>query len=98
MKPISIDDFLAFCKSLEGETISTRAGRANFKLRVMDYGLEITTVSTNKSRRQSRKEIADVIDRFHKTHSFITSDYSDITLNASYILTLVDRYLKDREK
>ena len=96
MTRISTDEFLAFCKPLEGEVIPTMAGRAKFTLRVTAEGLEFTVVSTRKNRIHKRKYIDDILDRFAQSGSFITGAYTDITYNASYTLALIDRYSKNQ--
>jgi hypothetical protein len=95
MARISTDSFLAFCHTLEGQEILTRAGRSKFTVCVAGDGVEYTPLSTKKSRSHERKIIESVLDRFEKTGSFITTDYHDLTYNASYTLTLIDRYLKN---
>lgn len=95
MARISTDSFLAFCQSLEGQEVRTRAGRCRFTVRVVDGGLEFTLLS-RKTRRQTRQYVDGVLDRYDKCGSFTTTDYSDYTVNSSYMLTLIDRYLKSR--
>ena len=51
-------------------------------------------LSTKKTRPHERKFIESVLDRFDKTGSFITTDYQDLTYNASYTLTLIEQYVK----
>jgi hypothetical protein len=89
---IPIDQFLAFVRTLEGSVIRTRAGRSKFIVRVLDGGLEFTPNSTRKPRGHRRAYIQRVLDRFQETHSWKTTDYR-FTVNASYQLTLIDRYL-----
>lgn len=96
MARISTDSFLAFCQSLEGQEVRTRARRSRFTVRVVDGGLEFTPLSRKTLRCQTRQYVDGVLDRFDKCGSFITTDYSDYTVNSSYMLTLIDRYLKSR--
>jgi hypothetical protein len=91
--PIPIDDFISFVHTLEGETIQTLAGRAHFTVRVLDNGLEFTPLSTNHPRGHTRAYVQRVLDRFHETGSLSTADYQ-FTVNASYQLTLIERYLR----
>jgi hypothetical protein len=94
MARISTDNFLNFCHSLEGQEISTRAGRSKFTVCLAGDGVEYTPLSTKKPRLHERKIIERVIDHFEKTGSFIISDYRDLTYNASYTLALIGQYLK----
>ena len=72
----------------------TRAGRSKFTVCLAGDGVEFTPLSTKKPRLHERKFIERILSRFEKTGSFITSDYQNLTVNASYTLTLIDRYLK----
>lgn len=96
MARISTQSFLAFCHSLEGREVRTRAGRSSFTVQVVDGGLEFTLLSRKKVRRETRRRVDVVLDRFEKCGSFTTPDYHDCTVNSSYMLTLIDRYLKSR--
>lgn len=91
-RTIAIDDFLAFVRTLEGEVIPTLAGRAQFTVRVVDNGLEFTPLSTEISRGHTRAYVQRVLDRFRETGSTSTADYQ-FTVNASYQLALIDRFL-----
>jgi hypothetical protein len=95
MARISTDSFLAFCHSLEGQEILTRAGRSKFTVCLAGDGVEYAPLSTKKPRLHERKIIDSVLDHFEKTGSFITSDYRDLTYNSSYTLTIIDWYLKN---
>ena len=95
MSRISTDDFLKFCGSLEGREITTRAGRAKFTVRALGDGIEYTPLSSRDPREQTRKYIERILDRFDQTHGdFVTTSYHDLTMNASYALTLIDLYLQ----
>jgi hypothetical protein len=91
--PIPLDDFLSFVRSVEGEVIPTLAGRARFRVRVVDNGLEFTPLSTEQPRGHTRAYVQRVLDRFHATGSLSTADYQ-FTVNASYQLALIDRFLQ----
>ena len=53
-------------------------------------------LSTTKPRRRERN-IESILNRFEKTGSFITTNYRDLTYNASYTLTLIDLCLKSHD-
>lgn len=94
---ISVDNFLSFVGSLEEEVLETRAGRSRFTVRVVDKGLEITPLSTRKPREHRRAFVQRVLDRFRETGSWNTSSYQ-FTVNASYQLALIHRFLLHRGK
>lgn len=91
-RAIAIDDFLSFVRTLEGEVIPTLAGRASFTARVVDTGLEFTPSSTEQPRGHTRAYVQRVLDHYRETGSLRTADYQ-FTVNASYQLTLIARYL-----
>jgi hypothetical protein len=90
---IPIDAFLSFVHSLEGEVIQTSAGRAQFTVRIVETGLEFAPLSTQQPRGHTRAYVQRVLDHFRETGSFSTADYQ-FTVNASYQLALIDRYLR----
>jgi hypothetical protein len=95
MSRISTDDFLTFCRSLEGREITTRAGHSKFTVRALGDGLEYTPLSSNEPRKHERRFIERILDRFYKTNGdFITATYLDLTMHASYALTLIGLYLQ----
>ena len=94
MARIPTDSFLTFCHSLEGDEISTRAGFSKFTVRIAGDGVEYTPASTKISRLHKLKSIESVLDHFETTGSLVTTNYQNLTRNASYTLTLIDLYLK----
>jgi hypothetical protein len=91
-RSILIEDFLSFVRTLEGEVIPTLAGRAQFRVHIVDNGLEFTPLSTEQPRGHTRAYVQRVLDHFRATGSWSTADYQ-FTVNASYQLALIDRYL-----
>jgi len=47
-----------------------------------------------KVRPHTQRYVERVLEAFNSTHSFVTTDYR-FTVNASYMLTLIDMYLRD---
>lgn len=92
MPRIPTDSFLKFCKSHEGERISTLNRGRQFTLRVIDDGLEFTPLSTNKPRRHTRPYVESVLDHFEQSGSFNPKHYQKSTANASYQLALIHQY------
>lgn len=87
----SVNQLLAFTRSLEGETLTTLHRRKQFKVAVMGSGLEITP-TTGTHRRTDRSHIDALLKHLAKTGSFQPVQYHDITFNASYVLALVKRW------
>lgn len=99
MSAIDFNSFIAFCRSLEGQTLPTIGGRAQFVLSsVRSDGLYYTVLSTLKVRKASRRYIAHVLKQYRMTNSLRPVDYQHITLNASYTLSLIKLYLKQQPK
>jgi len=94
MARISTDSFLRFCESLDGQELSTLARHRKFKVRVVDDGLEFTPHISKKPRHHSRQYVDGVLDHFEQSGSFMVTQYSGYTANASYMLALIDRYVK----
>jgi len=92
---ISFSSFMAFCKTLEGQTLPTKGGNANFVLlSVKSDRLFYHVISTGNDRRSTKRWIEDVLNHYSKTGSLRPVDYVHITTNASYTLTLLDLFLK----
>ena len=85
----SADDLIAFCKTLQGETLRTIVRKTQFQIEVVENFLEITPAASGGTRRESRTTISSLLAHFDKTRSFQMSDYQDVSFNASYILALV---------
>lgn len=90
---INIDSFIEFCKPLVGSKFKTVGGRAWFILSCAAYNkLCYTPVSTGKLREHTRRRIEMVLNRYNKTKSLKTTDYNDISRNASFVLALIRLY------
>lgn len=85
----SADALLLFCKSVQGEPLTTMVRKNQFRVEVVDNFLEITPVSSGGVRRENKTNICALLARFDKTRSFQMSDYQDVSFNASYVLALV---------
>ena len=95
MSTISFDSFMAFCKTLEGHTLSTIGGNAKFVLvSAKNDRLDYLVVSTQKERHSTRRWIQAVLNHYALTGSLQPVDYGNVTYNASYTLALIDLYLK----
>jgi len=95
MSTINFNSFMAFRKTLEGQTLSTKGGNARFVLvSAKNNRLDYLVVSTQKYRHSTRRWIQAVLDHYALTNSLRPVDYMDVTYNASYTLALMDLYLK----
>jgi 5-methylcytosine-specific restriction endonuclease McrA len=90
---VKVNDFISFVKAKQGEVITTRKRNKGFTVEVTDKGFEFTPTATNKRRPHEFQAVKRVVERFNKTRSYTTSDYTDITYNSSYTLTLIGLYL-----
>jgi hypothetical protein len=90
-----VDDFMRFSRTVDGATLKTLAREKAFDITVVPQGLEYTPHSTGKARLQEERFIKRVGERFADLRSFRPTDYHDITMNASYVLSLIRRYLDE---
>ena len=93
MEPVTLDELRAFASGLDGQTFVTRFWKRPFKLRVAPEGFEYTPEFSGNPRMQQWRWIERILDRFNDTHSLHPADYKDITVNASYILSILRTYL-----
>lgn len=98
MSRIDFNSFMNFCRGLQGRTLATVGGRAEFTLTsVQPDSLDYHVLSTGKDRGTSRKWIVRLLERYEETKSLHPKDYLGITMNASYTLALLELYLnRDR--
>ncbi len=89
-------DFMRFVRTQDRQTLKTLAREKPFDVRVVRGGLEYTPHSTGKARFQEDRFIQRVAERFVDLKSFQPGDYQDISVNASYVLALIRRYLDER--
>lgn len=86
-------DLKEYAKSIDGATLETRARYHKFLFQVDDMGFYYTPLSTMKRRTQENKYIDLVIERFNNKRSLMPSHYHDLTMNASYLLAVIEKYL-----
>jgi hypothetical protein len=95
MPNVTPTDLLRFASGLEGARLTTTARRAGFEVHVVPAGLEITPESTRKPRLVSRDTVQMVLNEYERTRSTRPGKYQHITFDASYLLALVDRYIRE---
>ncbi len=96
MSQISLDSFLQFCKSLDGQEVCTIKRHAKFMVKVVGQDLEFTPLATGKTRPHKKKYVSGVLDMFNDSRSFSPNDYKHYTVNASYQLALIQDYITYR--
>jgi hypothetical protein len=82
----------------DGQQFATlyRGIRFMFRILPAEQGVEYTPASTGRARRETWRRIESVIERFNSIRSVHPGDYSDVTQNASYLLTLIRLRLRER--
>lgn len=101
MEKIPTDQFLSFCRTLEGAELKTLARKRGFTVTVTNDGLEFNVVSTGKKRTHTRAYVESFLNRFEElpnAEAFSVQSYQDLTVNASYQAALVDLFLKKRKQ
>ncbi len=96
---IDFTDLIAFCKKMEGETLNTLYQKKPFVLSKVESE-KLTYIPLSKKqikRTQDRDFIESILDRYELTGSLRPGDYIDLTVNASYILPLINLYLRSKE-
>ena len=91
----SAQTLLAFCKSKQGERLTTLARGNPFTIEIVGPYVEITPGTSRTPRREPKANIDAVLARLAQKQSFRMSDYQDISFNASYILALVKLWQQD---
>jgi hypothetical protein len=85
---MSFDEFLSYCRTLEGTPINAVGGRASFTVELVNDKVRFKPVSTGESQPEMRpKRTQAILDRLASTGSFELGTYSDLTsFQKSYIL------------
>ncbi len=87
---VVIEQFLAYCQSHLGRSLTTVGEQAKFKLLPTENGITILPTS-GKQRTLTEEAIEAYLERFNATGSFLTTDYRDDFRNASYVLGILRR-------
>ncbi len=93
MDRIDLNDFKAYVKTLEGKRLETKARGKVFTVEVGPSGFRYTPQSTGTPRTNTYKAVQNVFERFQSLQSFQPGDYHDLTVNASYLLAILEMYL-----
>lgn len=91
---ISLESLKNFAESLNEKILQTRKQGRKFMFLVDELGFRYIPESSNKERIQEDRYINRMLERYNQTKSLKTSDYVDITKNASYLLVIIIKYLE----
>jgi hypothetical protein len=94
---IATEALVRFARTLEGQELTTNIRGLPFTARVVGGRLEFTPASTGKTRPESLASLDHVLRQFADTESTRPGDYLQLTVNASYVLTLIAMYLRSPE-
>jgi hypothetical protein len=90
------NDLLSFCNGLDGQYLMTSGRGVKFRFEFSPRHFFYTPVSTSTRRSQQISYFWKVVDNFEKTGSFRPTDYTRVSRNASYALTLISLYLNPK--
>lgn len=90
---ITCQELKEFTTSINRTTLETRARHKKFFFYVDDEGFHYIPESTKKPRIQEDRYIDRVLERYNKIRSLSPRDYNDLTVNASYLLAVIEKYL-----
>ncbi len=83
---------VGFAEQYQGRSLPTLGKKSSFVLEVSEDAFTYTPVTTQKPRRQTFVYANLVFERYRKTGSLKTSEYTDLTVNSSYILALIKAF------
>lgn len=98
MHQVTANDIVSFVRSIEGQELKTAARNKAFTVRVVGNGIEYMPSSSSTPRAHPHKWLSRVCDEFSRTNSFKPGDYQRITVNASYALVIIAKYLEARNQ
>ena len=94
--PAAIDqqDFIRFCRSLDGTRLTTLSQGAGFRVKFGPPNIYFIPESNGVARLCPELDLHLFLDYFDKNRSWRTQDYpSDVTTNSSYLLAVLQEYL-----
>lgn len=84
----TINDLLDFARSQRGNTLHTLKRHTPFRVEVIGHAFEFLPAS-GQVRREGTGSATALLNAFSKRNSWQTSDYQELTFNASYLLALM---------
>ena len=93
-------DFFLFCCRLDGQELKTLSLRAPFRVTgdMSTSNVYFTPSGTSVKRTCGISEVERFLECFEETGSRRPGDYRSVTNNASYLLSVVDRYLYEADE
>ena len=82
---------IQFADTLEGQSLRTLHRLSPFGVTVLEGKLGFMPETQKKPRWQSLNRLEKVCQRFNQTGSYRPGDYTDLTFDASYVLTLIHK-------
>jgi len=95
VRAVSVQGLRAFAEGLGRITIETPARHLQFEFWANDEGFHYVPASTDRQRNQAYKHVQNVVARYNEKRSLRPGDYPDLTVNGSYILAIIGRYVHD---
>ena len=94
MGEITLQGLRTFARSLHGMELQTKARGMRFRFYVEDHGFTYVPMTTQEPRTQNNKNIEAVLERYKQgKKSLRPGDYADISVCASYLLVVIERYV-----
>jgi len=91
---IKLEDYVQYAQSLHGLTRKTLAEGKEFRIEAFHDRVRFFPKSTGKPRGTTTlKQIGQILAHYEKTGSHKTSEYQEITRNASYHLAVIADYV-----
>ena len=85
---MTYEELLALARRFEGRELATVTGK-RFTVGIYLDCPFFTPASSGLGRSDGRKAAERFLDRYNRTGSLVSSDYADVTRNASYFIGLL---------
>jgi len=92
MIDVTAKELIEFVRAKGSFQLSTGKQQKPFTVRLNGNDLEFVPHSTKKVRAHELKWIQRVCNKFSQTNSYRPTDYTDLTVNASYTLAVIKAY------
>jgi 5-methylcytosine-specific restriction endonuclease McrA len=95
---VTPEDLIEFVRIKGKLQLATGKQQKTFTVGISGDGLEYVPSGTKKARSHEFKWLKRVCEKFSQSNSDRPSDYSELTVNASYTLALIRAYLDEKER
>jgi hypothetical protein len=96
---LTYESLRSFAATLDGQVLRTSAQQKRFTLNLLDNGFEYVPKSSNKPRRTTKEMVERALERYNESRSLAPGHYSDITVDASYLMRLIEMKIQaDRQR